>query len=667
MEAFRANPRSTIVYAPTVNLVHEVASHLRAELGHNVVQMYHGSMGSYERHNAHVAFLTDQSLVMVATVAFGMGIDKPDIRRIVHYGPPKTMEEYYQQIGRAGRDGEEAEVIMISTDSDFQNYQSSFYTDGLKGEPHQAYLKSLEALRLYASDTSDCRRLKLIKYFSSGQERAKFGNRCGMYDNCEQRKEARNDFQRDYTNEALLVIKSLSTQKLSKSKLIDSIKQEQKLLSLENQELKSRTREFWEELLPLMESAGHIEGKMNSFQVGRGTKQYKVYFVPQRRTAIQAVFPVPESIRKAERDIAAKKAKMESHGISCASFSNEDFTASDGVAAQKMQWVQLIERLRKSNAKMAQNHIDLLNAIFAWRKQTATHMGIAPGSILSDTMARRIAYSVPGTIEVVHAVCGRGEYFKGLLDVLLDRRELFGFTASPNSVDTLPFRDGLFKANPPPMTYTKPKAATWMASYERWQKNGERLQSIAIKQVTSKGLPGKAILAATVEQHMLTAALHGYEVDFARLAQESDHVPSVEDWKKIDIRLGGSNLSTTESYTTAVEIVGPDNPILRRTWALKIAWYCCLLRIKYFPDTTPLNLKVKEKRSASTPSLDPPDHCKMESNQTPARSSVQVTKKRKLKHKDTMVANTGSQLHVNEQKDISSLLEGLDDADFEDN
>merc|ERR1719199_2109272 len=95
---------------------------------------YHGGMANKSREDAHVAFLSGKAQVIVATVAFGMGIDKPDIRRIVHYGPPKTVEEYYQQIGRAGRDGLTAHCELISSDSDFQNYASEFYVGGLTPE-----------------------------------------------------------------------------------------------------------------------------------------------------------------------------------------------------------------------------------------------------------------------------------------------------------------------------------------------------------------------------------------------------------------------------------------------------------------------------------------------------------------------------------------------------
>merc|ERR1712070_940661 len=102
-----------------------------------------------QRKETHYSFLSGKMQVVVATVAFGMGIDKPDIRRVIHYGPPKTVEEYYQQVGRAGRDGLPSSCELFSSDVDFTNYASEFYTKGLTAEAKALQLKSTDALRQF--------------------------------------------------------------------------------------------------------------------------------------------------------------------------------------------------------------------------------------------------------------------------------------------------------------------------------------------------------------------------------------------------------------------------------------------------------------------------------------------------------------------------------------
>ena len=75
---------------------------LQYRLGSENVAMYHGQMSNDERHSSHLRFLSSAYKVVVATTAFGMGIDKSDVRNVIHHGAPKSIEEYYQQIGRAG-------------------------------------------------------------------------------------------------------------------------------------------------------------------------------------------------------------------------------------------------------------------------------------------------------------------------------------------------------------------------------------------------------------------------------------------------------------------------------------------------------------------------------------------------------------------------------------
>ena len=111
-----------------------------------------------------------------------MGIDKPDVRRIIHYGPPKTVEEYFQQIGRAGRDGFEAVCELISADSDFGSYSSEFYLKGLSEEQRKVVQGSTQRLRAFAS-TNTCRRRWLLEYF--GEEPAFPSGKCGTCDWCQ--------------------------------------------------------------------------------------------------------------------------------------------------------------------------------------------------------------------------------------------------------------------------------------------------------------------------------------------------------------------------------------------------------------------------------------------------------------------------------------------------
>ena len=93
-----ASRKSTIVYAPTVGLCQQVHAHLQQRCPGLQVELYHGSLDKGARETAHLSFLSGKASVIVATVAFGMGIDKPDIRHVVHYGAPKTIEDYYQQV-----------------------------------------------------------------------------------------------------------------------------------------------------------------------------------------------------------------------------------------------------------------------------------------------------------------------------------------------------------------------------------------------------------------------------------------------------------------------------------------------------------------------------------------------------------------------------------------
>ena len=165
-DAVRDANGSVIVYCPSVRETEAVCEALRAKfVSSDSVGVYHARLSPSQRKKTHMDFLVGAVKVVAATVAFGMGIDKPDIRLVVHYGAPKTMEEYYQQVGRAGRDGLPSECLMLYGDNDFVKYASDFYVGKLSREARETQKKSTDALERFARDARGCRRAGILRHF----------------------------------------------------------------------------------------------------------------------------------------------------------------------------------------------------------------------------------------------------------------------------------------------------------------------------------------------------------------------------------------------------------------------------------------------------------------------------------------------------------------------
>ena len=167
--------KSGIIYCLSRKKVEELAEFL--QVNKISAKPYHAGMDAQQRSETQDDFIMERIDVIVATIAFGMGIDKPDVRYVIHYDIPKSLEGYYQETGRAGRDGGEGLCITFYTRKDLQKLEK--FMEGKPLSEQDIGRQLLQETAAYA-ESSVCRRKTLLHYFGENYE----PENCGNCDNC---------------------------------------------------------------------------------------------------------------------------------------------------------------------------------------------------------------------------------------------------------------------------------------------------------------------------------------------------------------------------------------------------------------------------------------------------------------------------------------------------
>ena len=350
-------PGPGIVYAPTRKRTEDLAEKLAAATGRRVLP-YHAGLPPEVRAANQAAFVASEDMVMVATVAFGMGIDKPDVRFVAHAGVPKSIESYYQETGRAGRDGDPATALLLWAADDFARARQRLS----EVEEHR---RAGERVRIDAMaglvETAGCRRALLLRHFGEDPPQS-----CGNCDNC-----------------------------LEAPGIVDATTLAQKLLSAVY-----RTGQTY--------GFGHIEkvlvGASDERISQRGHDQLSVFGIVSGEEA--------HLLRPLARALQARGSLMPTeHGGLMLGGDAKDVLKGD--AAVLIALAPKAERRRKPRRERAGGAVNplgnpLFEALRALRRDLAAEAGLPPYVIFHDSTLREMATARPASLSELGELGGVG-------------------------------------------------------------------------------------------------------------------------------------------------------------------------------------------------------------------------------------------------------------------
>ncbi|MEB3341745.1 DNA helicase RecQ [Okeania sp.] len=387
LQIIRTIGGSGIVYCNSRKKVDEIAYNLRQ----NQVSAlpYHAGMSDEERTMNQTKFIRDDIDVIVATVAFGMGINKPDVRFVIHYDLPKNIEGYYQETGRSGRDGEAAQCILFFSYGDKKSIE---YLIGQKVDEQEQRIAEQQLRRIINySEASECRHRILLGYF--GEE---FPGNCGNCDNCKYPKPIE-----DWTIEAMKFLSCVARTKerFGMTHIIDVLRgsKSQKVLDKKHDKLstygigKDKSVEEWKNLARSLLHQGLMEETTDGYSVLK--------------------------LNQNSWEVMGRKIKVE-------------------IAIDKKHQIE------KTTTSLAADELRLLGELRVLRKKIADEQMVPPYVVFHDSNLRDMAQKRPQTLDEFINISGvgtrkRDKYGKQFIEVIRNYCVEYGLPANSEPVREL--------------------------------------------------------------------------------------------------------------------------------------------------------------------------------------------------------------------------------------
>ncbi len=352
--------KAGIIYRTSRKNVDDTAGMLKAK-GFRALP-YHAGLSDHDRKRNQEAFIRDEVDVIVATIAFGMGIDKSNIRFVIHADLPKSIENYYQETGRAGRDGEAAHCTLLFSPGDISKLR--FFIDTMTDETERK--RSLDALSKVVSfaSTSICRRRSLLDYFGEHYQH----DNCSSCDICLGTRE-----RVDCTRDAQMLLSAIvrTEERFGATHIVDIVlgSNTQKIRDFSHDRLKTygigkgRSKKYWRQLLDELLAQKVID---------KSEGLYPTLFL----------LPKAVSILKNEESIEIVK------------------------VVEKTKEKEHFKTLKVSGTPCDQELFELLRVL---RKEIASEQGIPPYMVFSDPSLHQMASIYPRTSDTMLTVTGVGE------------------------------------------------------------------------------------------------------------------------------------------------------------------------------------------------------------------------------------------------------------------